>query len=130
MAERQAIVLIDGGLSELPSGDTLYTGLTITIGSEITASRNISNSDLAGQLFYDVNSSSDIVLTVPDTLTGTEPVTIQKIGSGSVSFAEGANVTIQALDDNMFLAGLYASATLIPKGSNVYGLVGALSDGT
>ena len=112
------------------AGETAYElidagGSAIVLGTTITASRDLVNGDLAGSIFYDLNGNN-IRLTVPPSLTGTEPMTVQTVGAGEVDFEAGAGVTIQSLDSLLGLAGQFASATLIPKGSNVYGLVGAL----
>lgn len=110
-----------------PRGFTGSGSGGVVIGSPIIASRSITNGDLAGNIFYDVDLSTAVILTVPLGLIGVGPVTFQSIGSGAVTFAAAAGVTIQSFENRLALAGQFASATLIPKGSNVYGLVGALA---
>lgn len=112
-----------GGVATISVSDSA----SISIGPTITASRNLTNTDLTGNVFYDVDTASTVTLTVPSGLTGTEPVTFQSTGTGTVSFVAGGGVVIQSLDSNLSIAGQFGSVTLIPKGSDVYGLVGALS---
>lgn len=99
----------------------------ITLGTAITASRDLVNADFSGQVFFDVNSGSPVTLTVPPGLTGTEPVSFQAIGAGTVSFAAGAGVTIQSLGGSLAISGQYGAVSLVPKGSDVYALIGALA---
>ena len=106
--------------------DTIETGAksSITLGTVITGSRSIANADLLGNIFYGVSAAA--TLTVPSGLTGTEPATFQQTGSADVTFAAGAGVTIQSLDTKLSIAGQFGSVSLVPKGSDVYALIGAL----
>ena len=108
---------LDG--TEWVNSDKIYVGTTITTDASIT------NADLVGNVFYDVSAAA--IITVPPSLTGTEPVTFQQTGVGAVTFAAGAGVTIQALAGNLSIAGEFGSVTLVPKGGDVYGLIGALA---
>ena len=96
----------------------------ISIGTTITTDTSITNADLVGNVFYDV--SAEAVITVPPGLTGTEPVTFQQTGVDAVTFAAGVGVTIQALGGNLSIANQFGSVSLVPKGGDVYGLIGAL----
>lgn len=115
------------------SGTLDLTGVTvtgypsITLGTEITASRDVTNADLTDRKLLEVNSASDIVITVPPSLTGTEPALFQKVGTGAVTFAAGSGVTIQSVDSSLTIAGQYSMVSLIPKGSDVYTLTGGLA---
>ena len=106
--------------------DTIETGAksSITLGTVITGSRSIANADLLGNIFYGVSSAA--TLTIPSGLTGTEPATFQQTGAADVTFAAGAGVTIQSLDTKLSIAGQFGSVSLVPKGSDVYALIGAL----
>tara|TARA_R110000787_G_scaffold189123_3_gene300802 strand:- start:2397 stop:3545 length:1149 start_codon:yes stop_codon:yes gene_type:complete len=106
--------------------DTIETGAksSITLGTVITGSRSIANADLLGNIFYGVSAAA--TLTIPSGLTGTEPATFQQTGSADVTFAAGAGVTIQSLDTKLSIAGQFGSVSLVPKGSDVYALIGAL----
>jgi len=70
-----------------------------------------------------------VVLTIAPDLVNKQPVTFQSIGDGAVSVVAGVGVTIQSLEDNLTLAGKFASFTIVPKTTNVYGLIGALVAG-
>ena len=106
--------------------DTIETGAksSITLGTTITGSRSIANADLLGNIFYGVSAAA--TLTIPSGLTGTEPATFQQTGSADVTFAAGAGVTIQSLDAKLSISGQFGSVSLVPKGSDVYALIGAL----
>jgi hypothetical protein len=97
---------------------------SMTLGTEISASVSLDNSYFAGNRFYDVSAVATI--TIPSGLTGTEPVTFQQTGAADVTFAAGVSVTIQSFTSKLSIAGQFASVTLVPKGGDVYGLIGAL----
>ncbi|AWY09387.1 hypothetical protein vBRpoPV13_30 [Ruegeria phage vB_RpoP-V13] len=98
----------------------------ISIVEETTTARVASNGDLAGSVLVEMNNAGAQTYTVNSGLTGTEPVTLIQKGAGAVTVVAGASVTINSLDGNLKLAGQYASATLIPSGTDNYYLVGAL----
>lgn len=99
----------------------------ITLGTTITASRDLTNADLAGGVFLDVGHATvPIVINIPLGLTGTEPVTFQQTDVADVTFTVAGGGTIKSLDSYVKIAGDGGSVTLVPKGSNVYGLIGAL----
>tara|TARA_R110000772_G_C13307972_1_gene439573 strand:+ start:3918 stop:4337 length:420 start_codon:yes stop_codon:yes gene_type:complete len=111
--------------------DTAVGGVSlvsvVTLGTTITTSRDLADADFAGNIFYDVaHATVPIVLNIPLGLTETEPVTLQQTDVADVSFTAAGGVTIQSLNSKVSIAGQYASVTLVPKGSNVYALIGAL----
>ena len=95
------------------------------MGTTITTDTSITNADLVGNVFYDVSAAA--IITIPPGLTGTEPVTFQQTGVGDVTFAAGVGVTIQAFGGNLSIADQFGSVSLVPKGGDVYGLIGALA---
>jgi len=97
----------------------------ISVGTTITTDTSITNADLVGNVFYDVSAAA--IITIPPGLTGTEPVTFQQTGVGDVTFAAGVGVTIQAFGGNLSIADQFGSVSLVPKGGDVYGLIGALA---
>ena len=101
---------------------------TSMVQSETTASRNVTNADLAGNKVVRVNSASAVSITVNNTLTGTEPCTFIGTGAGVVTFVAGSGVTINSADSNLALRGQFSSAALIPDSdnANTYFLLGDL----
>ncbi len=86
--------------------------------------RVISDSDLAGDIIIERSNASAQTVTVNTGLTGTEPVTIINTGGGALTFQGTA--TIHSAGGAVAVNTQYVSATLIPKGSDVYYLVGGL----
>lgn len=99
---------------------------SITLGATITIARDLVNDDFSGQKFFDVDSVSVLAINIPAGLTGTEPVTFQSINVGNITFTTDVGVSIQSFESKVQIAGQGASVTLVPKGGNVYGLIGAL----
>tara|TARA_B110000503_G_scaffold85000_1_gene129327 strand:+ start:116 stop:928 length:813 start_codon:yes stop_codon:yes gene_type:complete len=101
-------------------------GAAIVLSTTITGNVNLDNTYLNGNQFYEVSAAAAI--TIPPGLTGTEPVTIQQtcVSSDEVSFVAGAGVTLQSIGANLILTEQYATVTIVPKGSDVYALIGAL----
>ena len=91
-----------------------------------TAAFDITNTHLNGLHYITANFATNLVITVPSGLTGTEPVSLIRYGTGTVTFAAGAGVTIRSRGSLLAIAAQYAAVTLVPKGSNVYDLIGAL----
>lgn len=92
-----------------------------------TASYQITNADLAGNVIRTLASATAITLTVPAGLTGTEPMTVIQGGAGTVTVAAGSGVTIRSYGSKLSLAGQEAWATLIPLGGDTYRLGGQLA---
>lgn len=111
----------DVGILELYA---VQGGAAIVFDNETATSYNLTDTDLGGSVYKEMDNASDITVTVPSGLTGTEPVTFEQTGAGQVIFSAGGGVTINAFDSADRTAGQYATATLIPKGSDVYTLMG------
>lgn len=94
----------------------------------LTADHTLLESDLAGNVYREIGAAGDLTVTVPPDLVGTEPVTFERTNTGAVTFAPGAGVTINASGGALSIATTFGSATLVPKGSNVYTLIGNLSE--
>ena len=94
---------------------------------DTSADRTVTNSDLGGTVVVKRANASPNTVTVPAGLTGTSLLTIVQTGTGQTSIVAGPGVTISSLDGNTALAGQYASASLIPDGSDNYILIGALA---
>lgn len=131
MAERKPIVIIDGDLQELPTGDTLPgSGGVGMIQSEIiTTTYSTINADFAGNVIRRMNNVSAQTITVEPSMTGGQPVTFIATGAGAVSFVAGTGVTINSADGNLSIAAQYGSASLIPDvdTADTYYLVGHLA---
>lgn len=102
-------------------------GSSISLQSTSSVSTyDVTNADLEGGVYRTITNGTEVTINVTDSLTGTEPITFEQGGLGRLSFVAGPNVTINAFGDALKTAGQYATATLIPKGSNTYTLMGNL----
>ncbi|ACL81382.1 hypothetical protein [Sulfitobacter phage EE36phi1] len=133
MAEQRALVLIDGQIQELPIGDTLAGVVgspSSMVQTEITATAySTMNDDFAGNVVRRMNNSTTQTITVEPSMTGGQPVTFIRVGTGVVTFAAGSGVTILSAGSHLSIASRYGSATLIPDATtaNTYYLVGHLN---
>jgi len=134
MSERRPIVLIDGDLRELPTGDTLPEsgggGATAMVQTEIVATAySTVNGDFAGNVIRRMNNAATQTITVEPSMTGEQPVTFIRTGVGAVTFAAGTGVTILSAGGNLSIADQYGSATLVPDATtaNTYYLIGNLT---
>ena len=107
-----------------PIAATIPDGLKLDLGAAITSSTSLDDSMFTGAKLFSVSAAA--TLTVPAGLVGTEPATFHQTGADDVTFAAGAGVTIQSLDTKLSIAGQFGSVSLIPKGGDVYTLIGAL----
>lgn len=130
-----ALPAISGGdalkVLRVNAGETAYELATpddfgITHSTESSAF-SVTNTQLSGTQYVTVNFASNANITIPDGLTGTEPVTFFSIGAGIPTFVAGGAAVIRSLDSNVAFAGQYGAVTLVPRGSNTYDLFGALA---
>lgn len=98
---------------------------SISLASE-TADFTVTNADLDGRTIKRCDSSSTITVTVPEGLTGTEPLTLVQEGTGTLTVSAATNVTINSADGNLSARTRYSSMTLIPLGNDTYLLIGDL----
>jgi hypothetical protein len=91
-------------------------------GLQKTANYTLLNADLNGGVYQEVNSATAVVLTVPAGLTSGKPVTFERVGAGSVTFAAGVGVTINSAGGSLVIANQFSTVELVPKGSDVYTL--------
>lgn len=100
----------------------------INLGANITGTAyDVTNGDLSGNVYKDTTDASPVTITVPPGLTGTEPFMVEQSGTGQITFAAGAGVTINSAGGALSSANQYSVLTLIPKGSDVYTLIGDLT---
>lgn len=100
-------------------------GFPFSLGSVINSAYDVTNTDLAGGVYREATGT--ITITIPSGLTGDQPLTIENVGAGVITFAAGGGVTLNARGGTLTLSDQFAAATLIPKGSDEYTLVGGLS---
>lgn len=75
-----------------------------------------------------VTSGSAVVLTIPPGLTATQMATVARMGTGSVTFAAGAGVTILSEGGLLAIAARYALAMVRPLPvADTYLLTGRLA---
>lgn len=103
--------------------DHLPTVPTNTV-TNVASSRNMTDGDFAGG---QVLEGDGITLTIPSGLSGTEPCTVIQDGSTAVTIAAGGGVTIHSKGGLLDTNGQYAALSIIPKGSDVYYVVGDLA---
>ena len=94
----------------------------------VSGSYTLLDADLAGNVYITADTSAGAcTITVPDTLTGTEPVAIERSGANDCTLVAGGTTTIRSADGHLKLRVDASVATLVPKGSDVYTLSGDLS---
>lgn len=98
----------------------------LSIESDVNISWSVTDADLAGGKLIQADNAAAITVTVPDTLTGTEVLTVIQHGAGAVTFAPGGTTTISSKSGLLTTGGQYSIVSLIPLGSNAYYLVGDL----
>ncbi|QGH74830.1 hypothetical protein MAL1_00083 [Bacteriophage DSS3_MAL1] len=98
-----------------------------TLQNSTGTSYTVTNADLTGTNILKLNNASANTVDVPAGLIGTSPLTIVQVGAGQTTIVAGSGVTINSLEGNLALAGQYASASLIPDGTDNYILIGALA---
>lgn len=103
------------------------TETAISLADE-TADFNVADADLDGRTIKTCDSSNSITVTVPSGLTGTEPLTIVRMGTGELSVTEGSGVTINSADGNLSARAQYSSMTLIPLGADEFLLIGDIAE--
>jgi hypothetical protein len=100
----------------------LVASLAQTV-SDKTANYSI----LAGDAYSLIRSTgSAITITIDNVLTVGQRIDFAQFGSGQVTFAAGAGVTLNSADGNLKTAKQYAGATVECVASGVYWLVGNL----
>lgn len=103
-------------------GPAFYSTVT-----DSTTARTLSDSDNGKVIVF--SSSSNIDVTIPDTLTTGFSCTIVQSGSGQVTVAASGTATVSGYGGNLSTAGQYASLNIIPTGSNAYLVEGELGVG-
>lgn len=97
--------------------------------ADMTANMDLDDSHLSGNRLLVINSASALTLTVPDTLTGKEPLTIINKGSGLATIAAGGTTVINSPGGFNTFGQRYGMAVLIPDhdNDNTYWLAGDLA---
>lgn len=113
-------VLVVNSAEDALEFDDPATQQGISFDNETSTTYSVTNADLDGNVFKEMDNASDITVTIPSGLTGTEPVTFEQAGAGAVIFSAGSGVTLNSFDSHDRTAGQHATVTLIPKGSDVY----------
>ena len=115
----RALVLASGIPAYGPKFGIRYEEDTSTAWSAV-------DDDFAGGKVINANNGSSITVTIPDTLTETESLTIIQGGAGAVTIAAGGTTTLNSKGGNLVTNGQNVAVTLIPVGSNTYFVVGDL----
>jgi len=99
----------------------------IDLQTTLTTNTDVTDIMLGGNGYVQIDSAGAVTITVPDTLTGLQPCTFEAIGTGTVTFAAGGTTTINSSGGLLDIGGQYEVVTLVPKGSDVYSLIGSLA---
>ena len=127
LAGTETLHVVQGGNSSKATvQDIANLSGGMSIAAAITASQNVTNAMLAGSVWQPVDTDTAgavVTLTVPDTLTGTQPFVIENTGAThNVVIAAGGATVINAKNGLTLEPG--GVATLMPKGGNVYRFFG------
>ena len=109
------------------SASTDFSPAFFTTVSDATTARTLSSSDNGKVIVF--SSSSNIDVTIPDTLTSGFSCTVVQSGSGQITVAASGTATVAGYGGNLSTAGQYASLNIIPTGSNAYLVEGELGVG-
>jgi hypothetical protein len=109
------------------TGYELASNFVLNPAGAIGVDYSLLSTDLNGGVYQEVNSASPVVLTVPAGLASGKPATFERVGAGAVTFAAGAGVTINSNGGLLSIGNQFSAATLVPKGGDVYTLVGDLA---
>ena len=74
-----------------------------------------------------INSASNLTVTISNTLNVGQRIDFIRRGTGTVTFAAGAGVTLNSKSGNLKLTSQYSAGTVICVASGVYILIGDLS---
>ena len=109
------------------SASTDFSPAFFSTVSDTTTARTLSDSDNGKVIVF--SNSSNIDVTIPDTLTTGFSCTIAQAGVGQVTVSGSGTTTVDGYDGNLSTAGQYASLNIIPTGSNTYLVEGELGVG-
>jgi len=110
------------GIESGATNDTLFTR-----GTTISSNYTLTSADFAGGVYKDVDTSGgNITITVPVGLDGIPP-SFENTGSNVVTFQGDGTSTVNARNGVLTLTDQYSVATVVPKGSDTYTLVGGLA---
>lgn len=87
---------------------------TLVYPAAIAASGDLPGSAFAANVLTRVNSAGSVTLTIPAGLRAVQPATVARMGSGAVTFAAGAGVTIFSEGGALSIGAQYAIAMLRP----------------
>lgn len=104
--------------SEPPSTDPEFV-------TQSTA-RNLTNDDLSGRRIMECLNTADMTITIPAGLAGLGPLNVIQASTGVVSFAAATGVTLKSAAGTN-TAAQNGLVTIIPRGDDVYYLVGMIS---
>jgi hypothetical protein len=103
------------------SDDVIYS-------ADVTATGTLGAEAFAANRITPVNSGGAVVLTIPPGLRPRQMATVLRIGTGAVTFAPGAGVTILSEGGLVAIAARYALVMVRPlAAANSYLLTGRLA---
>jgi len=109
------------------SASTDFSPAFFSTVSETTTARTLSDSDNGKVIVF--SSSSNIDVTIPDTLTSGFSCTVVQSGAGQITVATSGSASVFGYGGNLSTAGQYAALNIIPTGSNAYLVEGDLGVG-
>lgn len=91
-----------------------------------TKSANYSTTAADAMSTIIVNSASNLTMTIDNNLTAGQRIDFVRKGTGTVTFAAGAGVTLSSKNSHLKIASQYAAATVLCDASGSYLLIGDL----
>ena len=97
--------------------------------ADITASASLTDDHFAGNRIVVVNSATAVNITIPNTLTAKEPLTIINVGAGSPTIVAASGTTVNAPGAGLTFNQQYGGAVIFPDHNNddAYWAMGDLS---
>lgn len=93
---------------------------------EVTERTSLSETLMAGNVILVMTSEDELTFTIPSGITGVNPVTVIQGGAGTITVVAGIGTTVKSYGNKLTTIGQEAWFTIVPFGSDVYRLSGAL----
>lgn len=108
--------------NEAGTGGT--SGVTLIVQ---TAAFTVTETMVSGNRIVEIDSASNVAITIPSGLVNTQPVTFVQTGAGTFTVLADTGVTLVALEDKVTSQGAGAFATMYQSSSDKYILGGGLA---
>lgn len=130
-AASDALTLASGGTAVFHTDGTLLFSLTASESGTTRVTKtgdfDITDEHLSGNYILEVDSGTDVTVSVESGLAGVEPVTLIQSGAGQIVLHEGSGVSILAPDGATKSRVRYSTLSLIPAGPDTFYLTGDIA---